>query len=346
MSIPTIMRALQLQAVNRLAEVQWPTPLPAPDEVLVRTVTTTICTSDLNDIARNPFGITLPRILGHEATGVVAAVGGQVSGFSLGDRVAAHPVIPCRLCANCRRGLAHLCSNMGHLGIDRDGTFAEFFCLRADRCRRLPPGVDSDSASLLEPVAVCLEAVQRGRIQPGETVLVVGDGPFGLLIARLACASKPAKIIVVGRHEFRLRHVPEAVTINASHASDVMRAVHESNNGQGVDVAMLATGSASGLELALASVRARGRVVAFSPVQGTPRVDWFRVHTQELEILGACNDECLFDAALERLADPALRLSSLITHSLPFEQWPRAFELARGGKDEALKVALRFVELP
>jgi threonine dehydrogenase-like Zn-dependent dehydrogenase len=134
------MRALQLQAIDRLVEVELSVPEPKPDEVLVRTVATTICTSELNDIAHNPFGIALPRVMGHEGAGVVAAVGESVSQFRVGDRVAAHPVIPCRTCENCRRGLGHLCSNLGHLGLDRDGTFAEFFCIRADRARRLPAG--------------------------------------------------------------------------------------------------------------------------------------------------------------------------------------------------------------
>ncbi len=346
---PTIqhstMRALQLQTVDRLVEVQLPVPKPKADEVLVRTIATTICTSDLNDIAQNPFGIALPRVMGHEGAGVVLALGEGVGQFHVGDRVAAHPVIPCRACDNCQRGLGHLCSNLGHLGLDRDGTFAEYFCIRADRARRIPPAVEFAAAALLEPVAVCLEAVQRGRIQPGETVLVVGDGPFGLLIARFVSRCKPSTVIVAGRHEFRLRHVPTAIAIHEKRTPDVPRAIREASGGRGVDVAILAAGSPSAFELGMACLRARGRLVVFSAVHGTPSVDWFQLHTQELEILGACNDEDMLDAALERLADAELRLSSLVTHRLPFAQWPRALELARHGKDEALKVALVFEEL-
>ena len=99
------MRALQLQAVGRLKEVRVSVPHPGPNELLVRTCAATICTSDLNDIARNPFEIQLPRVLGHEGAGMVAAVGKEVTGFCVGDRVTAHPVIPCRACENCRRGL-------------------------------------------------------------------------------------------------------------------------------------------------------------------------------------------------------------------------------------------------
>ncbi len=344
MTLPTTMRALQLQGLDRLVEVRAPVPRPKADEVLVRTVATTICTSDLNDIARNPFGIALPRVMGHEGAGVVAALGEDVRQFEVGGGVAAHPVIPCGACENCGRGLGHLCSDLGHLGLDRDGTFAEFFCIRGDRARRIPTGVEFPAAALLEPVAVCLEAVQRGRIQPGETVLVVGDGPFGLLIARLASGRRPRKVIVAGRHDFRLRQAPGAVAINERRVPDMLRAIREANDGRGMDVAVMAAGSPSAVELGLASLRARGQLVLFSAVQGPPSVDWFRLHTQELEILGACNDEDLIDAALGRLGDSELGLSSLVTHRLPFARWPRAFELARSGKDEALKVALMFGE--
>jgi threonine dehydrogenase-like Zn-dependent dehydrogenase len=344
MTLPASMRALQLQGIDRLVEVRLPVPRPKPDEVLVRTVATTICTSDLNDLARNPFGIALPRVMGHEGAGLVAALGEGLNGFQVGDRVTAHPVIPCRACENCQRGLGHLCSDLGHLGLDRDGTFAEFFCIRGDRVRRVPAGVEFPAAALLEPVAVCLEAVRRGRIQPGETVLVVGDGPFGLLIARLALGRGPRKVIVAGRHDFRLQQVPAAVPINERRVPDMLHAIRQANDQRGVDVAVMAADSPSAVELGLASLRARGRLVLFSALNGPPSVDWFRLHTQELEILGACNDEGLIDAARERLGDAELGLSSLVTHRLPFARWPHGFELARSGKDQALKVALMFGE--
>lgn len=344
MKTPSTMRALQLFEPGRLREAQLPIPPPGPDDVLIRTSSTTICTSDLNDIAHNPFGIVLPRVLGHEGAGVIAAIGEKVQGFRPGDAVAAHPVIPCRQCGNCRRGLEHLCSRMGHLGLDRDGTFAEYFCIRADRVRRVPAGTSLHVASLLEPVAVCLEAVERGRIQPGDTVLVVGDGPFGILIARLATRCRPGKVILVGRHSFRLAQAPGAIPIHEKQTLNIREAVWAATNGQGADAAVMAAGTQAALDLCLASLRARGRAVIFSAIQGEATFDLFRVHTQELDILGACNDLNLIDSALACLMDPDLKLSSLVTHRLPFDQWERAFELARHGKDEVLKVSLNFAE--
>lgn len=338
------MRALQLVAPGTLQEVTRPIPNLASNEVLVQTVVTTICTSDLSDIHHNPFGIVLPRVLGHEGAGLVRAVGRDVSNFCPGDRVTAHPVIPCGRCENCQRQLDHLCCQMGHLGLDRDGTFAEYFAIRADRVRRLPDHVPFDFASLLEPIAVCLEAVGRGRVTPEHSVLVVGDGPFGILIARLAAELRPKRLVLVGRHPFRLRQVPEAITVESQQTADVRAAVRQANGGQGLDIAIMAVGSQSALDLSLDSLRARGRAVVFSAIPGKATIDAFRLHVQELEIAGACNDQDLIDAALAKLSDPALRLGELITHHLPFSDWSRAFELARGRKDETLKVALHFPE--
>jgi threonine dehydrogenase-like Zn-dependent dehydrogenase len=131
-TFPESMSVLQLHGPNDLREGRLPVPRPRADELLVRTAAATICTSDLIDIRSNSYGIVLPRVLGHEGAGTVVGIG---------DRVAAHPVIPCGQCEECQRGIAHLCRNMGHLGLDRDGVFAEYFTIRADRARRLPDKV-------------------------------------------------------------------------------------------------------------------------------------------------------------------------------------------------------------
>jgi threonine dehydrogenase-like Zn-dependent dehydrogenase len=338
------MRALQLREIGRLEEVELPVPAPKPDEILIRTLATTICTSDLTDISHNPFGTRLPKVLGHEGAGVVAGVGEEVVGFEIGERVTAHPVIPCGQCDSCLRGLGHLCDQMGHLGGDRDGTFAEHFCIPANRARHIPDGVEVAVAALMEPVAVCLQAVRRARVSEGDVVLVLGDGPFGIMIARLALRYRPAKLILVGHHDFRLSQVPEAAAINHRRTRDAAAAVRQASGGKGVDAAILAAPSAEGVDLCLQSLRARGRLALFSGVVHPAPVDLFRVHVKELEILGSCNDEDYLDEALACLSDPDLKLGPIITHRLPFAEWRRAIALASEGKDEALKVAITFGE--
>jgi 2-desacetyl-2-hydroxyethyl bacteriochlorophyllide A dehydrogenase len=327
--LPMNMKALELQAVSNLVEVILPVPVPGPDEVLIRTAAATICTSDLHDISSNPFGIVLPRVLGHEAAGVIVQCGEDVKHLSVGQRVAEHPVVPCKQCEECKRGFEHVCTNMGHLGYDRDGTFAEYFVQRADRLRVLPDDLPAATGSLLEPVAVCLQAIARAGNVEDKKVLVVGDGPFGNIIARLAVRAGAAEVIVSGKEPFRLSKIPN-VTI-----ADEMPV-------KSVDVAILAVSSADAARDCLSALRPRGRLVVFSSLKEPVAIDLFTLHLMELEIVGACNDEDMMDESLECLSDPSLALHEIITHELPFGRWKEAFDLARNGHDRALKVSIQF----
>jgi 2-desacetyl-2-hydroxyethyl bacteriochlorophyllide A dehydrogenase len=331
MNPPSTMQALQLRGVNELALATLPVPAPGPRDVLIRTLAATICTSDLHDLARNPFGIALPRVLGHEAAGVVVKCGGEVREFSLGMRVAAHPVVPCGDCAECRRGYGHLCARLGHLGQDRDGAFAEYFVQRADRVRGLPDEVPATVGALLEPVAVCLQAIARSGQVPGREVLVAGDGPFGNIIARLAVQAGARRVVVAGRQPFRLGRIPGVETVKSAPKASV-------------DVAILAVSSTEAAASCLAALRPRGRLVIFSALPEAVALDLVPLHLGEQEIVGACNDEERLDEALRCLSDPELALHEIVTHALPFAQWPEAFALAREGHDRALKVALTFPE--
>lgn len=331
MNMPSEMQALQLRGLNELVLTALPVPTPGPRDVLIRTLATTICTSDLHDIARNPFGIALPRVLGHEAAGIVVACGAEARGFTPGIRVAVHPVVPCGECAECARGFGHLCARLGHLGSDRDGTFAEYFVQRADRVRRLPDAVPPTVGALLEPVAVCLQAIARAGDVRGRDVLIAGDGPFGNLIARLAARSGAHEVVVVGRQPFRLARIPGVKRVKSA---ELLSA----------DIAILAVSSAEAAQACLAALRPRGRFVVFSALPEAAPLDWVSLHLRELEIVGACNDEERLDDALLCLSDPELALHEIVSHALPFAQWPEAFALARDGHDRALKVALTFPE--
>jgi threonine dehydrogenase-like Zn-dependent dehydrogenase len=199
-------------------------------------------------------------------------------------------------------------------------------------------------AALMEPVCVCLESLRRARLAAGETLLIVGDGPFGVLTARLALQFRPRKLVLVGRHDFRMAQVPEAVAIRENRVPDVAQAVLRETGGLGADAAILCSGTQRAMDQCVASVRARGRVVVFSGSAGSPTIDLFRVHMKELEILGACNDENELDRAIACLADPELGLDRLVTHRLSLAQWERALDLAAHARDEALKVAFVFEE--
>lgn len=336
------MRALVLSEPGKLMMEEWPVREPKDDELLVKTEAATICTSDLNDIKYNAFGIQTPMVMGHEGAGTVVSVGKKVHGFQPGDRIAAHPVMACGVCKSCRRGLFHLCENMEHLGINREGVFAEYFCIRSDRARKIPDHMEYAAASLMEPVSVCLEGIRRGNVKEGSNCLVIGDGPFGIITARLLQAWHPGSVILVGRHPFRMEKASNALLIDEHKTADVRSEVMRLTAGEGVDSAILCAGTADAVNLGISCLRARGTLSVFSAVPNMPKIDLFQVHVKELNICGSCNDEDFLDQALELIGKEELGLGQLITHRIPFRDWESAFQLAERAKDEALKVTLIF----
>ena len=335
------MKALILAKKGELIRGEAEVPEIRPDELLIRTKAATICTSDLNDIKYNLFGIQIPMVMGHEGAGIVEKVGADVNGFSVGDEVCTHPVMPCGKCGSCRRGLFHLCDDLAHLGLNRSGTFSEYYAIRADRARLKPKNVSFPAASLAEPVSVCIEAIERGNVKPGGNVLVIGDGPFGILCARLLKGYNPGRVIVSGHHPFRLK-MSGAVTIDQGEEPDIDQKILELTGGEGVDTAILCVGTAAAVETGVRSLRSRGTLAVFSAVSPPPSIDLFKVHVKELNICGSCNDDDMLDKAVEFLANQAADFEELVTHRLPFDEWERAFYLAEHGKDEAVKVSLVF----
>jgi threonine dehydrogenase-like Zn-dependent dehydrogenase len=342
------MKALQFQAIQQVALIDADPPSIGDDELLIKTGAAVICTSDLNDLRENAFGIQLPVIMGHEGAGTVVAVGPQVNDFGVGDRVTTHPVHPCGQCVNCRNDMGHLCLDMGHFALNRPGVFAEYFAVRADRARHIPDTMPFTVAALAEPVSVCLEALNQANLPPGGTLLIIGDGPFGVLIARLAQALPLDKVVIAGRHDFRLGFATGAVQINEKKVDDPMARLRaESEDGakqSGYDAVIQAVGTGQAVRQGLALLRPKGRLVVFSAVPGETPIDLFDLHVRELEIVGACNDQDLLDAAVASLSDPALGLGELVTHQLPLEAYQQALDLAATGREEAMKVAFVFDE--
>lgn len=335
------MKALVLQEKGKLVCREEPIPEVRPGELLIRTKAATICTSDLNDIKYNHFGIEMPMIMGHEASGVVEKIGPGVEGFSVGDEVCTHPVMSCGECESCRRGLFHLCDRMEHLGLNHGGAFAEFFTIRADRARKKPKNISYAAASLAEPISVCIEAIERGNVREGCNVLIIGDGPFGILCSKLLKSYHPKKVVMSGHHPFRLAYA-DALTIHQQQETDVVGRIRELTDGEGIDSAILCVGTAQAVNTAIESLRSRGTLSVFSAVSPTPAIDLFKVHTKELNICGSCNDDGMLDKAVKALEDAPEDFEKMVTHRLPFTEWEKAFELADRGKEEAIKVSLLF----
>jgi len=341
-----LMKTLMLEATDSAQIREIPIPTYGKGEILIRTKAGTVCTSDLLDMKHNLFNLSLPVVMGHEGAGVVVAVGEDVADIKVGDEVAVHPVMPCLKCPTCLRGLKHLCDDMEHLAFNRPGVFAEYFVTRPDCVRVKPVGMSFPLASLMEPVCVCLEAIERAAVRPGGRVLIIGDGPFGVMISKLCKHKKPKQIILTGRHDFRLQQAADGTgaipvgTINEKKTPDMYKAIMDITEGEGVDSVVLCVSNPAAMDLAIEILRPRGTVAVFAALSGKTPVDLFRVHMKELTIAGSNNDEDYMDLAIQLLSDPELNLQSIITHEIPFEQWQEAFYQAEQGKSTCLKASM------
>jgi len=337
-----MMKAIVLKATENAVMQEIPIPVCKNGEVLIRTKAATICTSDMLDLHGALFAEALPIVMGHEGAGVVEAVGEGVDEALIGKEVAVHPVMPCYECNSCKRGFSHLCDDMEHLCMNRDGVFAEYFITRPDCIRIKPQGMSFAAASLMEPVCVCLEAISRASVKEGGRVLIIGDGPFGVMTSKLCMSKKPKQIIHTGSYDFRLEQVvsPITHTIREKRTDVLKQKIMELTDGEGIDSVILCVSNPIAVDLAIEVLRARGTLCIFSALEGKTPVDLFRLQIKELNITGSCNDENYMDEAIRLLQDSKLGLGKVVTHELPFEKWEDAFNMVEKERGSCLKVSL------
>ncbi|MFP3871199.1 MAG: alcohol dehydrogenase catalytic domain-containing protein, partial [Syntrophobacteria bacterium] len=253
-----------------------------------------VCSTDLHMWQKGHPALRCPRILGHEIAGMVVDVSGNERQFSIGDRVQVYPGIPCGDCSFCQRGRENLCPSIAILGFSRDGGFAQYLALPGAGARALNPVPHSLSfaeAALAEPLACCLNGLERTGLNSGETVLILGAGPVGCLFAMASRHHGAEKIIMVENDPKRLN---AALAAGADALIDptgieLVEAVRELSGGRGADMVVACFREAARTYPLLELSAPGGRVLMFSglPATGMVPTDLNRIHYQELAVVGA-----------------------------------------------------------
>ncbi|MBQ9321818.1 MAG: alcohol dehydrogenase catalytic domain-containing protein [Eubacterium sp.] len=246
-------------------------PVPGPGEVLIRVRAAAICGTDMhyylwNDAAEgfsSKFNLQFPMIPGHECAGDVEEVGSGVTSIKKGDRVTLETHIPCGHCFNCMNDEPHNCQNMKIYGTSCDGCFAEYAVAPESIVFRLPDEVSYEDGALFEPAGVAMRAVERADLLPGDTVLVSGSGPIGLLTIQMLYASGAGKVIATDLDEYRLKLAKSlgAIAVNSAkeNLADVIR--RECAQRGGVDVIIETTGAAVVYQDLFSYLRNEGHIV-------------------------------------------------------------------------------------
>jgi L-iditol 2-dehydrogenase len=328
-----------------------PVPAIGPGEILVRVHTCGICGTDLKKIATGSH--SAPRIFGHETAGTVAAVGAGVTKFQPGDRVMVFHHIPCRDCYYCKHRTFAQCATYQRVGCTAGfepsgGGFSEYVrvldWIVARGTVRIPHEVSFEQACFVEPVNTCMKGVATLRLEPDETVLVMGQGPIGLILSVLA-RRMGARVITSDLYTQRLRIAESfglGVTIDASR-TDVKTWVRELTEGRGADAVILAVGSNGLIRPAMDATRPGGRVLLFAQtVHGEVMVDPAAICVDEKALLGSYSASVdLQEEAVKFVMKREMELERLISHRFPLSRSLEALDLAAHPRPDSMKVVIQ-----
>jgi L-iditol 2-dehydrogenase len=349
--IPATMKAAVYRGVNDVRLEEVPVPEIGAGEILVRVHTCGICGTDLKKIASGSH--SAPRIFGHETSGVVAKVGEGVRRFSVGDRVVVFHHIPCGECYYCRQKTFAQCATYKKVGCTAGfeasgGGFAEYVRVMdwivEKGTVRIPDGISFEQACFVEPVNTCIKGIETLRLQPEETVLVIGQGPIGLILATLAKRAG-ARVITSDLHPARLTIANSfglKLTVDASKI-DAGEAVRGMTEGRGADAVILAVAGSGLIKPAMDATRPGGRVLLFSQtVRGEVTIDPAAVCVDEKSLLGSYSASVeLQDESVRFVMNREMDLERLISHRFPLESGVEALNLAAHPQPDSMKIVIQ-----
>jgi len=350
-SIPATMRAAVYRGVNEVRVETVPVPKIGRGELLVRVHTCGICGTDLKKIASGSH--SAPRIFGHETAGVVAAVGQGVSQFQPGDRVVVFHHIPCGECYYCRHQTFAQCETYKKVGCTAGfepsgGGFAEYVRVMDWIVRQgtvgIPEGVSFEQACFVEPVNTCMKGIETLGPSPGETVLVIGQGPIGIILSILAKRSG-ATLVTSDLYPERLTISKTYGLTNVIDASraDTVKTVREQTEGRGADAAIVAVGGNGLIRTAMDAVRPGGRVLLFAQtVRGEATIDPAAICVDEKTLLGSYSASVeLQEDSVRFVMSREMDLEGLISHRFSLSSSVEALKLAAHPQRDSMKIVIQ-----
>ena len=343
------MKAVYLHGPGDLRVREEPIPnISGPDEVLLRVAAVGVCGSDCHYYQRGrigPFVVEEPLILGHECSGVVVEVGEAVQHLKPGDEVAVEPGVPCRRCRRCREGRYNICERaVVFMGTPPwQGAFREYLVWPADFLFKLPAGVDLEGGAMVEPLAVGVHACRRAGLQPGESAVVIGAGPIGLLALQAAAAYGAHPVIATDVFPFRLGLAQKlgAVALCARE-EEVTASVRQLTEGAGADVVIETAGTIATIRQAMQMVKTGGVVVLVGlPPEEEGLMPVMDMMAREYDVRPVFRYANCYPPALSLIAAGRVDLAPLRTHEFPLARTEDAIRQVIEHKAETVKVLVR-----
>jgi L-iditol 2-dehydrogenase len=343
------MRAVVYYGPKDIRTEDFEEPSCAPGEIRAKVDACAVCGTDLKSFLVGNPRLKAPIVMGHEFTGVIDTVGDGVTGFAPGERVVMATSVSCGECYYCGKGHPNLCANVAPMGFSYNGGMAEYVTIPERAIRnahviKVPEGVRPEHAALAEPVSCCVNSCENCDVKAGDTVVVIGAGPMGIINGCVARELGAAKIILAEINEIRLAQAkPFGFDILVNPANeDLVQVVADQTGGVGADVVIVAAPAAQPQEQAPAMTRKRGTVCLFAslPVgKNMISLDSRIIHYGEIRVVGTSDSTpAHVTKAVELIAGGSMPVDKLATHVLDLYEIDKAYELMKSG--ESLRVVL------
>ncbi len=319
----------------------WMEDIPVPDygvnDVLIKIKKTAICGTDIHIYSWDEWAqatIPVPMTIGHEFVGEIVAIGHEVQGLAIGQRVSGEGHITCGYCRNCRAGKRHLCRNTLGLGVNRPGCFGEYLSFPASNVIVLPDNISDDQAAIFDPFGNATHCALSFDVV-GEDVLITGAGPIGIMAAAIVRHIGARHVVITDINDFRLdlarkMGVSRAVNVKYEKVTDV---IAELGMLEGFDVGLEMSGNSQALNGMMKAMTHGGHVAILGiPPQETP-IDWNQVIFKGLTIKGIYGRE-MFETWYKMIAmlQSGLDISPVITHHFKVDDYQKAFQIMASGQ--------------
>lgn len=344
------MKAVVFYAPGDVRVEDFPKPSCGAGELLVKSDACAVCGSDMKSFYSGNPRIKPPLVLGHEFSGLIEQVGAGVKGFAVGQRVVMATTISCGECYCCKRGWQNLCMNLAPMGFAYHGGMAEYVLIPALAVKNghvitVPAGLKAEHACLAEPISCAVNSLSNCNMEKGDTVLVMGAGPMGLLNACVAKSLGAGKIILSEVSDARLAQAEGFgcdILVNPA-KQDLPAIVKKATDGRGADVAIVAAPAAAPQEQAVHLVRKRGTVCLFASLpkdKCTLQMDSRALHYNEIRLVGTSDSTPEHvRQSVQLMVEGRIPCDKIASHILPLDGIAKAFELMKSG--EAMRVVLK-----
>ncbi|MDL2191331.1 L-threonine 3-dehydrogenase [Cobetia sp. LC6] len=319
----------------------WMTETAVPEighnDVLIKIRKTAICGTDMHIYQWDEWSqatVPVPMVTGHEYAGEIVALGSEVRGYEIGDRVSGEGHITCGHCRNCRAGRRHLCRNTEGVGVNRPGAFAEYLALPAYNLFKLPDEISDDLAAIFDPFGNAVHTALAFDVV-GEDVLITGAGPIGIMAAAVIRHIGARHVVITDVNDYRLalaEKMGATRTVNVSRES-LQEVMAELDMHEGFDVVLEMSGVPSAVEQMLDVINHGGKIAMLGIPPGEMAIDWTKVIFKGLTIKGIYGRE-MFETwyKMASLIQSGLDLSPIITHRLGVADFQQGFEIMNSGQ--------------